>query len=98
MKHPQEIPVASNRKDEDDAFFCILMKNQLRLVPVCDFKDDLRFNIQQMVVACKRQVKNFGISSSNLRQNKFISLLSSPPAHDLSTCIVSSASNSSSLD
>jgi len=47
-----------NRENEEDSdnSFCNLLKSQLTQIPECDTKDDLRINIQQMVLTCKRQI------------------------------------------
>lgn len=53
--------------EDEDGAFCNLLKKQLNLIPDCDAKDDLKLTVQQMVVNCKRQVKN----ASTQRQSPF---------------------------
>jgi hypothetical protein len=79
-------------ENEDDAF-CNLLKQQLKLIPDCDSKDDLKISLQQMVLACKRQVKNTG---NVAHQNPF-SLLLNTPTEPQQPYFGSPRSNSSSI-
>ena len=42
-------------EDVDDMFGKLLI-GQLKLIPECDLKDDLKISLQQMILRCKRQV------------------------------------------
>ena len=63
------ISVKKNQKpqgeDVDDTFGKLLIR-QLKLIPESDLKDDLKINLQQMVLRCKRQVN----LSNNARQGQ----------------------------
>lgn len=87
----RKIEKESAAEDEDDAF-CNLLKKQLKLIPDCDAKDDLKLTVQQMVVSCKRHVKN----ASTPRQNPF-ALFSSSSQDSHGSFYGSPASNSSSV-
>lgn len=58
--HSSPTPLVSIQRqleeDEDDAF-CHLLKQQLMQIPDCEMKDDLKINLQQMVLKSKRHVK-----------------------------------------
>ena len=57
----------------DDTFGKLLV-GQLKLIPECDLKDDLKISLQQMVLRCKRQVN----SSNNARQGQLASIVHMP--------------------
>ena len=44
--------------EDEDEIFCNLLKTQLSQIRNCDEKDDLKIALQQMVLACKRKLKN----------------------------------------
>lgn len=44
-------------ENKGDNAFCQFLSNQLSEIPECDIKDELKINIQQLVLQCKRQVK-----------------------------------------
>jgi len=56
-------------EDADDTFGKLLI-GQLRLIPDCDLKDDLKINLQQMILQCKRQV-----NPANARQSQTTSVI-----------------------
>ena len=58
-------PQKSQGEDVDDTFVKLLV-GQLKLIPECDLKDDLRISLQQMVLRCRHQVS----SSNNTRQGQ----------------------------
>ena len=71
------ISVKKNQKpqgeDVDDTFGKLLVR-QLKLIPECDLKDDLKISLQQMVLRCKRQVN----LSNNARQGQSASIVHTP--------------------
>ena len=71
------VSVKKNQKpqgeDVDDTFGKLLAR-QLKLIPECDLKDDLKISLQQMVLRCKRQVN----SSNNARQGQSASIVHTP--------------------
>ena len=60
-------------EDVDDTFGKLLV-GQLKLIPECDLKDDLKISLQKMVLKCKRQVN----SSNNARQGQLASIVPTP--------------------
>ena len=44
-------------EDVDDNFSKLLL-GQLKLIPECDLKDNLKISLQQMALRCKRQVNS----------------------------------------
>ena len=71
------ISVKKNQKpqgeDVDDTFGKLLVR-QLKLIPECDLKDELKISLQQMVLRCKRQVN----LSNNARQGQSASIVHTP--------------------
>ena len=71
------VSVKKNQKpqgeDVDDTFGKLLVR-QLKLIPECDLKDDLKISLQQMVLRCKRQVN----LSNNARQGQSASIVHTP--------------------
>ena len=71
------ISVKKNQKpqgeDVDDTFGKLLVR-QLKLIPECDLKDDLKISLQQMVLRCKRHVN----LSNNARQGQSASIVHTP--------------------
>lgn len=45
------------KEDSADETFGKLLVDQLKLIPECDLKDELKITLQQIVLKCKRQVK-----------------------------------------
>ena len=60
-------------EDVDDTFGKLLV-GQLKLIPECDVKDDLKISLQQMVLKCKRQLN----SLNNARQGQLASIVHTP--------------------
>ena len=64
-----------NPQDEDvDDTFGKLLVGQLKLIPECDLKDDLKISLQKMVLRCKRHVN----SSNNARKGQLVSIVHTP--------------------
>ena len=60
-------------EDVDDTFGKLLV-GQLKLIPECDLKDDLKISLQKMVLRCKRQVN----SLKNARKGQLASIVHTP--------------------
>ena len=60
-------------EDVDDTFGKLLVV-QLKLIPECDLKGDLKVSLQQMVLRCKCQVN----SSNNAQQSQLSSIVYTP--------------------
>ena len=56
-------------EDVDNTFGKLLV-GELKLIPECDLKDDLKVSLQQMVLRCKRYVN----SSNNAHQGQLPSI------------------------
>lgn len=48
---------APQKKESADETFGKLLIDQLKLIPECDLKDELKITLQQIVLKCKRQAK-----------------------------------------
>ena len=60
-------------EDVNDTFGKLLV-GQLKLIPECDLKDDLKIRLEQIVLRCKRQVN----TSNNAQQGQLASVVRTP--------------------
>lgn len=71
-------PISKDKSEDADDAFVKLLVSQLKTIPDCDLKDDLKITLQQMTLRCKRQV------ASSYQQNQTGAIPFAPPASPLS--------------
>ena len=72
------------REDDTDDTFGKLVVGQLKLIPECDLKDELKISLQQLILRCKREVNSTTQTQSYFATRNSIPLFT-PQRSPLST-------------